>query len=60
MKFYRQGWLAFADDYGQEILRKWNIRTDYYAVIQLVLGYQKKGDTHPSVKPRKPGRVLFV
>lgn len=30
-----QGWLAFDDPYGQEILRAWNIRTDYYAVIHL-------------------------
>ena len=53
-----QGWMAFADPYGQEVLRRWNIRTDYYAVMQLLLGYPKEGDSHPAPKPRKDGRVL--
>lgn len=55
-----QGWTAFADAYGQEILRKWGIRTDYYAVMQLLLGYLKPGDNHPAAKPRKNDRVLRV
>ena len=41
-----QGWTAFADPYGQEILRQWNISTDHYAVMQLLLGYAKEGDKH--------------
>ena len=53
-----QGWTAFADTYGQEILRKWEIRTDYYAVMQLLLGYPKSDDKHPKAKPRKNDRVL--
>ncbi len=53
-----QGWLAFNDSYGQEILQKWNIRTDYYAVMQLLLGYPREGDRHPIAKPRKNDRVL--
>lgn len=53
-----QGWTTFADPYGQEILKTWGIRTDYYAVMQLLLGYPKEGDRHPSPKPRKAGRVL--
>ena len=53
-----QGWTAFADPYGQEILKQWGIRTDYYAVMQLLLGYPRKGDAHPAPKPRKQGRVL--
>lgn len=53
-----QGWTAFADPYGQEILRRWEIRTDYYAVMQLLLGYPREGDPHPAPKPRKEGRVL--
>ena len=53
-----QGWTAFADPYGQEILKQWGIRTDYYAVIQLLLGYPREGDTHPQSKPRKNDRVL--
>ena len=53
-----QGWTAFADPYGQEILKKWDIRTDYYAVMQLLLGYPREGDAHPAAKPRKNDRVL--
>lgn len=55
-----QGWTAFADPYGQEILQKWNIRTDYYAVMQLLLGYPRKGDIHPAPKPRKGDRIVRV
>lgn len=53
-----QGWPAFADPYGQEILKKWAIRPDYYAVLQLLLGYPREGDDHPTAKPRKTGRIL--
>ena len=53
-----QGWTAFADPYGQEILRRWNIRTDCYAVMQLLLGYPREGDAHPAPKARKEGRIL--
>ncbi len=53
-----QGWTAFADPYGQEILKKWSIRTDYYAVMQLLLGYPRETDKHPMGKPRKNDRVL--
>lgn len=53
-----QGWTAFADPYGQEILKQWDIRTDYYAVAQLLLGYPREGDGHPAAKPRKDGRIL--
>ena len=49
---------AFADPYGQEILKKWDIRPDYYAVMQLLLGYPREGDSHPTAKPRKDGRIL--
>ena len=55
-----QGWTAFADPYGQEVLRHWNIRTDYYAVMQLLLGYPREGDEHPTPKVRKEGRILRV
>lgn len=53
-----QGWPAFAAPYGQEILRQWNIPADHYAVMQLLLGYAKEGDNHPTPKPRKEGRVI--
>lgn len=53
-----QGWTAFADPYGQMILRRWGIPANYYGVMQLLLGYPKKGDPHPNPKPRKEGRIL--
>ena len=53
-----QGWTAFADPYGPEILRQWNIPTDRYAVMQLLLGYPREGDKHPAPKLRKEGRVI--
>ena len=40
----------------QQILRQWNIPTGRYAVMQLLLGYAKEGDKHPT--PRKEGRVI--
>ena len=55
-----QGWTAFAAPYGQEILQQWNIPTDHYAVMQLLLGYAKEGDKHPAAKPRKEGRVIRI
>lgn len=53
-----QGWTAFADPYGQQILRQWNVPADRYAVMQLLLGYPREGDRHPIPKPRKEGRVI--
>ena len=55
-----QGWPAFADPYGQEILRQWNIPVDHYAVMQLLLGYPRESDRHPTPKPRKEGRVIRI
>ena len=55
-----QGWTAFDDPYGQEILRQWNIPTDRYAVMQLLLGYPREGDRYPAPKPRKAGRVIRI
>lgn len=53
-----QGWTAFADPYGQEILRQWGVRAGCYAVMQLLLGYPREGDKHPAPKPRCENRVL--
>ena len=55
-----QGWTAFADPYGQEKLREWNIPTDHYAVMQLLLGYPREGDKHPVPKPRRTGRIIWI
>lgn len=54
------GWTAFADPYGQEILKEWGVRTDYYGVLQLLLGYPRIGDNHPTPKPRKEDRIIRV
>lgn len=53
-----QGWTAFADPFGQETLQRWGIPATHYAVMQLLLGYPRQGDAHPTPKPRKAGRVL--
>lgn len=53
-----QGWEAFAAPFGQETLRKWQIRGDYYAVMQLLLGYPREGDAKPKAKARQEGRIL--
>ena len=53
-----QGWTAFADPFGQKILKEWDIPDGYYAVMQLLLGYPRKGDNHPMAKPRKEKRIL--
>ena len=53
-----QGWTAFAGPFGQEILHRWNIRTDYYAVAQVLFGYPRADGPHPTPKPRREGRVL--
>lgn len=55
-----QGWSAFADPYGQQILRQWNIPADHYAVMELILGYPREGDQHPAAKPRKEKRIIRV
>ena len=55
-----QGWTAFAAPYGQEILRQWDIPTDRYAVMQLLLGYPRESDKHPMAKPRKEGRIIRI
>ena len=55
-----QGWTAFADPYGQEILKNWQIPVDHSAVMQLLLGYPKEGDAHPGGKARKEGRIIRV
>lgn len=52
-----EGWKAFGDPFGQQILQKWKIPGGYYAVMQVLLGYPKKGDAHPAAKPRKDGRI---
>ena len=50
-----QGWTAFADPYGQKILRQWSIPTDHYAVMQLLLGYPVRAINTPPRSHEKRG-----
>lgn len=52
-------WDSFDDPFGHEILKKWEIRVDYYATLHVVLGYPLD-ETAPHSKPRKEGRVIRV
>ena len=52
-------WESFADPFGQEVLRKWNIRTDYYAALHVLLGYPKD-ERAPKGKARNDGRIIRV
>lgn len=50
-------WESFRDPFGQEILKKWDVRTDYYAVLHILLGYPKD-EQAPKGKVRKEGRII--
>lgn len=50
-------WDSFDDPFGQETLRRWNVRVDYYAVLHVLLGYAQDG-TVARPKPRREGRIL--
>ncbi|MDE7131049.1 MAG: nitroreductase family protein [Lachnospiraceae bacterium] len=52
-------WESFADPYGQDVLREWNIRTDYFAALHVLLGYPKDNQA-PKAKARKDGRIIRV
>ena len=52
-------WESFRDPFGQEVLKKWDIRTDYYAVVHVLLGYPKEEEA-PKGKARKNGRIIRV
>lgn len=50
-------WDSFRDPFGQEILKEWEIRTDYYAALHVLLGYPKDAQA-PKAKERKDGRII--
>ncbi len=52
-------WDSFRDAFGQETLIKWNIRTDYYAVLHVLLGYPKE-EQAPKGKAQKEDRIILV
>ena len=53
-----QGWAAFADPYGQEILAQWAIPGDHYAVCQVLLGVSPAGGPPPH--PQAPENLAGV
>ena len=53
-------WDSFDDPFGHETLRQWEVRTDYYAVLHVLLGYPAGDMTAVKGKPRKEGRILRV
>ncbi|MCI8284361.1 MAG: hypothetical protein HFE90_03720 [Firmicutes bacterium] len=50
-------WESFSDPFGQEILKKWEVRGDYYAALHVLLGYPKD-EQAPEGKARKDGRII--
>lgn len=50
-------WDSFRDPFGQEILREWEIRTDYYAALHVLLGYPRDAQA-PKAKERREGRII--
>lgn len=50
-------WDSFRDAFGQEVLKTWGIRTDYYAALHVLLGYPKDKQA-PRGKERKNGRII--
>lgn len=52
-------WDSFSDPFGQETLKRWNVRTDYYAALHVLLGYPRDEQT-PKGKARKDGRIIRV
>ena len=52
-------WESFADPYGQEVLKEWKIRTDYFAALHVLLGYSRD-EQAPKGKARRDGRIIRV
>lgn len=57
---YRAGLACVCRPLRAGSVEKWRIPTDHYAVMQLVLGYPREGDRHPTPKPRKEDLVLYI
>ena len=69
--YIEQGWPAFDDPYGQEILRQWNIPTDRYAVMHFFWAIpvrvtstpprsrEKRGESSGSEKGKNENRASF-
>lgn len=48
---------TFENEFGQELLKKWNIPESYVARCFVLLGYCE--GTYPEAKPRKDGRSII-
>lgn len=55
--FIGSAWDSFRDPFGQEVLREWDVRTDYYAAVHVLLGYPKDAQA-PKAKERREGRII--
>lgn len=51
-------WDSFDDPFGHATLRRWGVRTDYYAVLHVVLGYLEGPMGGIKARPRKEERVI--
>jgi nitroreductase len=49
---------TFDNEFGQELLKSWNIPENYIARCFIILGYCD--GEYPGIKPRKEGRSLIV
>lgn len=57
--FIGSAWDASNNPYGQEILKKWQVNTNYYAAVHVLLGYPEDVK-NPSARARKNGRVIMA
>ena len=53
-------WDSFDDPFGHETLQRWGVRTDYYAVLHVLLGYPKDPMDELKARPRKGERLIWV
>lgn len=53
-------WDSFDDPFGHETLQLWGVRTDYYAVLHVLLGYPKDPMDEIKARPRKGERLIWV
>ncbi len=52
-------WDSFDDPFGKETLERWGVRTDYYGVLHVLLGYPMDNEL-PQGKARKESRIIRV
>lgn len=53
-------WDSFDNPFGHETLQRWGVRTDYYAVLHVLLGHPKDPMDEIKARPRKGERLIWV